>query len=353
MPTGIEAKAVEKPRDIRKINLRPQRDAPESTEFVSVSDSEQKVVLTTLVRETYYPLAEIVADVRQRMLLHDQRTGGDLAKTYPKKRVERLIRDALKRLKLKGTAVSQENRQLIMSAFGSLRQKTSRAGAEWAQEPDGIDKRSTEEMGPVRVRISGLTAHVGLFHDELSPRLGTPDDAAALKKALAIEVATHLRRVDNTFLLKSPVNVVATSHAPERLFVERLLHADNAKALKAWVKSPDVGFYTIEYGYQPGGNGRSRRGQFNPDFFLLREDRDEVVVVETKADDDTSEVNAGKLAYADVYFARLNELLKGKRTKRRYRFHLLSPQDYDDFFSGLRDGTLDGFVSTLQAALLD
>ncbi len=353
VPTGIEAKAVEKPRDIRKINLRPQRDAPESTEFVSVSDSEQKVVLTTLVRETYYPLAEIVADVRQRMLLHDQRTGGDLAKTYPKKRVERLIRDALKRLKLKGTAVSQENRQLIMSAFGSLRQKTSRAGAEWAQEPDGIDKRSTAGMGPVRVRISGLTAHVGLFHDELSPRLGTPDDAAALKKALAIEVATHLRRVDNTFLLKSPVNVVATSHAPERLFVERLLHADNAKALKAWVKSPDVGFYTIEYGYQPGGNGRSRRGQFNPDFFLLREDRDEVVVVETKADDDTSEVNAGKLAYANVYFARLNELLKGKRTKRRYRFHLLSPQDYDDFFSGLRDGTLDGFVSTLQAALLD
>jgi len=25
--------------------------------------------------------------------------------------------------------------------------------------------------------------------------------------------------------------------------------------------------------------------------------------------------------------------------------------DYDDFFAGLRDGKLDGFVSTLQAAL--
>jgi type III restriction enzyme len=353
VPTGIEAKLVEKPRDIRKINLRPQRDAPESTEFVSVSDSEQKVVLTTLVRETYYPLAEIVADVRQRMLLHDQLTGGDLAKTYPKKRVERLIRDALKRLKLKGTAVSQENRQLIMSAFGSLRQKTLRAGAEWAQEPDGVDKRPTAEMGPVRERISGLTAHVGLFHDELSPGLGTADDATALKKALAIEVPTHLRRVDNSFLFKSPVNVVATSHAPERLFVERLFQADNAGALKAWVKSPDVGFYTIEYGYHPGGNGRSRRGHFNPDFFLLREDRDEVVVVETKADDDTSDVNAGKLAYANLYFAKLNELLKPKRTKRRYRFHFLSPHDYDDFFSGLREDTLESFVSTLQAALLD
>jgi type III restriction enzyme len=351
VPTGIEAKDIEKPRDIKKLNLRPQRDAPESTEFVSVSDSEQKVVLTTLVRETYYPMADVVADVRKRMLIHDELTGGDLAKAYPKTRVESLVRDALKRLKLEGTAISQENRQLIMSAFGSLRQKTLRAGAEWAQEPDGLETKSTAKMGPVRERISGLTAHVGLFHDELSPKLGTPDDAAALKKALAIEIPTFIRYVDNSYLLKSPVNVVSTSHAPERLFVERLLQADNAAALKAWVKSPDVGFYIIEYGFQPGGNGRSKRGQFNPDFFLLREDADEVVVVETKADDDTSDINAGKLAFANAYFAKLNELLKSKRRKRRYQFHFLSPQDYDDFFAGLRDNSLNRFVSTLQAAL--
>lgn len=351
VPTGIEAKQVEKPRDIKKLNLRPQRDAPESTEFVSVSDAEQKVVLTTLVQETYYPMAEVVADVRQRMLLHDKLDKGDLAAVYPKKRVEVLIRDALKRLKLNGTAVSQENRQLIMSAFGSLRQKTMRAGAEWAQEPDGLKTKSTAAMTPVRERISGLTSHVGLFHDELSPKLGTPDDTAALKKAMAIEVPTFLHRVDNSYLLKSPVNVVLTSHTPERLFVERLLHPDNVAALKAWVKAPDVGFYTIEYGFQPGGNGRSRRGQFNPDFFLLREGADQVVVVETKADDDFSDSNVGKLAYANLYFAKLNELLKAKRSKRRYQFHFLSPVDYDDFFAGLRDGTLDSFVSTLQAGL--
>ncbi len=351
VPTGIEAKQVEKPRDIKKLNLSPQRDAPESTEFVSVSDSEQRVVLTTLVRETYYPMAEVVADVRARMLMHDKLTGGDLAKAYPKKRVEALIRDALKRLKLKGTAVSQENRQLIMSAFGSLRQKTMRAGAEWAQEPDGIETKSTAEMGPVRERISGLTSHVGLFYDQKSKSLGTPDDAAALKKALAIEVPTHAQRIDNSFLFKSPVNLVLTSHTPERPFVDRLFHAENAAALRAWVKAPDVGFYAIEYGYQPGGNGRSKRGQFNPDFFLLREHADEVIVVEVKADDDFTDINRGKLAYATAYFDKLNELLKRKRQKRRYQFHFLSPVDYDDFFDALRDGTLGAFVSTLQAAL--
>ena len=351
VPTGIQAKQVEKPREIKKLNLRPQRDAPESTEFSSVSDAQQKVVLTTLVRETYYPLAEVVADVRQRMLLHDTLTGGNLAKAYPKKRVEPLIRDALKRLNVKGTAVSQENRQLIMSAFGSLRQKTTRAGAEWAEEPAGFKVKSTSEMGPVRERISGLTAHVGLFHDELSPTLGTPDDAAALKKALAIEVPTRVHRVDNKFLMKSPVNLVLTAYTPERLFVDRLLRGDNAAVLKAWVKAPDVGFYGIEYGYQTGGNGRSKRGQFNPDFFLLYENSDEIVVVETKADDDFTDVNRGKLAYATAYFAKLNELLKAKRNKRRYQFHFVSPVDYDDFFACLRDGTLKGFISTLQAGL--
>ena len=55
------------------------------------------------------------------------------------------------------------------------------------------------------------------------------------------------------------------------------------------MKAPDVGFYGIEYGYQPGGNGRSKRGEFNPDFFLLLEKSDEVVVVETKMDDDVTD----------------------------------------------------------------
>ena len=129
--------------------------------------------------------------------------------------------------------------------------------------------KSTSEMGPVRERISGLTAHVGLFHDELSPKLGTPDDAAALKKALAIEVPTRVQRVDNKFLIKSPVNLVLTAHTPERLFVDRLLRGENAAVLKAWVQGAGRRLYGIEYGYQTGGNGRSKRGQFNPDFFLL------------------------------------------------------------------------------------
>jgi type III restriction enzyme len=190
----------------------------------------------------------------------------------------------------------------------------------------------------------------GLPDDELSPKLGTEDDDAALQKAQSIDGPT-LRRIENSFHFKSPVNVVLTSFNPEYQFVKRLFSAENAAALKAWVKTPDVGFYDIEYGYQPGGNGRSKRGRFNPDFFLLPQAADEVIVVEVKADNDITDQNAGKLAYALAHFAKVNELLQRQQHKRRYEFHFVSPSDYDDFFASLRDGKLKGFVSGLQAAL--
>lgn len=74
-------------------------------------------------------------------------------------------------------------------------------------------------------------------------------------------------------------------------------------------------------------------------------------MVETKADDDITDQNRGKLAYALAYFAKLNEMLEAKGYDRRYQFHFLSPKDYDDFFTGLRNGDLGSFTSSLQAAL--
>jgi len=351
VPTGIEAKEVDKPKEIKKLTLRPQGDAEESVEWASVTDSAKRLTTVTLVKSTYYPLSTVVAEVRQRMKTHDAVTGGDLMKQYPKARIERLIRDALKRLSIADTKISQENRQLIFSAFGSLRQKTTRAGAVVNFEPSGILSKSTSEMGAVRTAISALTATTAVFYDELSAGLGTADDKAALKKAESVEVPTHLTKVHNSYLLKSPVNLVVASHTPERLFVSRLLENKTASALKAWVKTPDVGFYTIEYGYQPGGNGRSKRGEFNPDFFLLLEKSDEVLVVETKMDDDVTDQNIGKLAAAKSHFQKLNVLLAAEKAKRRYRFYFLSPVDYDKFFAALRKGEHASFTSTLQGQL--
>jgi type III restriction enzyme len=285
------------------------------------------------------------------MKVHDHVTGGDLMKQYSKARIEQLIRDALKRLSIKDTKISQENRQLILSAFGSLRQRTTRAGAIVNFEPSGIIRRSTSEMGPTRTPIAAVTSTTMIAYDDRSAELGTPDDKAALKKILEIDVPTYVRPIENSFDLKSPVNLVVASYKPEREFVNQLLLSVNRKVIRAWVKAPDVGFYPIEYGYQPGGNGRTKRGDFNPDFFILLDSADEVVVVETKMDDDVSDQNIGKLAAAKSHFQKLNELLADDGSARRYSFHFLSPVDYDKFFAALRKGKHTTFTSTLQAQL--
>lgn len=352
VPTGIEAKGVDKPKEIQKLNLRPQADAEESVEWASVTDSGKRLTTVTLVKNTYYPLNAVVSEVRQRMKTHDEVTGGDLMKQYPKARIDTLIRNALKRLSIADAKISQENRQLILSAFGSLRQRTTRAGAIVNLNPTALETKSTAEMGPVRTSIAAVTSTTMIAYDELSAGLGTPDDKAALKKALEIDVATFLRPIENSFDLKSPVNLVIASYKPERDFVNQLLLSVNRKVIRAWVKAPDVGFYPIEYGYQPSGNGRSKRGDFNPDFFILLEKGDEVVVVETKMDDDVTDQNIGKLAAAEAYFQKVNELLADEGSKRRYSFHFLSPVDYDKFFAALRKETHVSFTSTLQAALM-
>ena len=350
LPTGIEAAAVEAPVDIEKINLKPQSDHDETTVFVSATDAAKVDKLTTRVVDRRYPVAEVVADVRRRMRDHDKATDGTLAATYPKKRVEELIVGALKRLKLEGE-VSQENRQLILSAFGSLRRRTTRAGAELTRQAVDLETVSTADIRVVTSRVSGLTSHLGVFHDSESPKLGTPEDAAALKKAEQISVPTWLRKVPNTYLFKSPVNVVLTSYRPEFQFVERLFEEGNAKALGRWIKSPDVGFYKIQFAFKKSPTSKRKVAEFNPDFFLVTAEADRILVVETKMDGDASPLNIGKRAAAIEHFKIVNEMLEKRGQDLRYRFHMLGPEDYDSFFGALREGKLDHYVSGLEGAL--
>jgi type III restriction enzyme len=353
VPTGIAAQEIKRPKEIRKLNLLPQSPAEEDTVFVSATDPSRTEVLTTQIVQRLSSVETVVADVRQRLIHHDQQTGGDLSKAYPKKRVEQLIASAYKRLGLPGDAVSEENRQRILSAFGSLRQKTVRPGAILQASPSGLEVVSTADMGPVRGRVSAVTSSLGVFYDELSLELGTTDDGAALKKAIEITSApTFVEHVSNSFDFKSPVNVVLTSHTPEREFVRRLLRPINSAFVDAWVKAPDIGFYSIEFAYQREGSGRSTRGSFNPDFFLRLAGRDEVIVVETKANDDDSPLNRGKLTYALEHFNLVNSLLEASGLTRRYSFHVVSPNDYDRFFSALGQNRLDTFTSSLQAMLM-
>jgi type III restriction enzyme len=352
VPTGTKAQKLQAPKDIKRLTLHAQGDREEQTVFGSVVDPSRTDVLTTMVREKRYPVEEVVREVRKRLLASDKQNGTGIAKTYTKKRVEKLIKDALTNLGVKNGELSQENRQIVLSTFGSVQQRTTRPGAVLASKAIGFEMCKTAEMRPVRARIAGLTSKTALFYDSKSDSLGKPDDAVALKKAQEMEqgdVPVHLHEIDNTYLFKSPVNIVLSDHTPEREFVRRLFRQASADALQSWVKAPDSGFYTIDYSYQ-GRSGGTKRSRFNPDFFLLLKDGN-VVVVETKANDDDSPQNIGKLRWAQSHFETVNKMLEEAGEDRRYSFHFLSPQDYGLFFQHLQGGTLDQFTSTLQAQL--
>ncbi len=179
--------------------------------------------------------------------------------------------------------------------------------------------------------------------------------------------------VVNASRLKNPQYIVLVSHTPEREFVFQLI--DHADYIDAWIKSPDKGFYSIDYEFWRGGKDRTRRG-FNPDFFIkihldnyllklitkgqnnhietLRNFQDEGIeylirVVEIKSDDDQDESTPAKAEYAKAHFKKVNQRLKtvniadiSKKyrpdARQHYMFDLLTPVLYDQWFSGLRKG---------------
>jgi type III restriction enzyme len=356
VPTGVTPQRLETNKRLERLNLSPQVDATEETHFVSATDVTKADVLTTRVVEKRYPTEQIVEEVRRRLLDHDRRpdVNGTLSRDFPKDRVRRMIVEALQRLGLDGAEVTQENRQKILNSFGGLRQRSVVPRAMWTVQPIGVELVSTATMRPVNERIGQLTGNVALLYDELSERLGSEEDAIALEKAIELSTTrsgVSIQEIFNLHDFKSPVNVVLADHAPERVFAQKLLNPKNSRALRSWVKAPDTGFYTIEYAFQEGGAGRSKRGSFNPDFFLWLAEQDLVVVVEVKGDGDESWRNKGKLNAARLHFRAVNELLEAAGQTRRYSFHFLSPKHYDRFFETVRDGSVATFVSGLQGQL--
>ena len=124
--------------------------------------------------------------------------------------------------------------------------------------------------------------------------------------------------------------------------------------LHAWLKSTATGFYEIDYAWRKGGH--PKRGKFSPDFFLNIAADGRIVVVEIKDDgecDAPASENIWKNAYAIEHFRRLNAALEDAGIPVQYAFHFLTPRDYGDFFSLLREGRVADFRSRLDVKLAE
>lgn len=179
----------------------------------------------------------------------------------------------------------------------------------------------------------------------------------------------------NPSVFKTPQSTILVTHAPEKEFVFRLL--EHSQYLDAWIKSPDKGFYSIDYEYWKGGKDRVRRG-FNPDFFIkinlddyiallkkkgtvkyldgLRDLQEKgiesiVRVVEIKSDEDDDEATPAKAEWATAHFEAVNHKLQDPlpgnfdrqyvgEIKQFYTFDLLKPDGYVSWFEGLKEGKI-------------
>lgn len=178
----------------------------------------------------------------------------------------------------------------------------------------------------------------------------------------------------NPSLFKTPQNLVIVSHDPERDFIINLIN--NTKYIDAWIKSRDMGFYSLDYEFWKGGKDKTRRS-FNPDFFIkidlssyikrLEEENSKhidklynlqdqgikeiICVVEIKSDDDHEEVTRAKEKAGQEHFSSLNERLANindfnlphefrSNTSQHYIFELLRPEFYNRWFANLKVGNL-------------
>ncbi len=318
-------------------------EVEKATTYVKAVSGEN-YVKKTLIEFNMYSVEEVAQDVFNRLLIFDQEAGTCYSEQFHRGKIEDIIRESLKRINDRSGNVSQMNRDKTLAAFGVIRRKGTKS-LRLEIEAEKLIVIKTKDIDKNSLGIGALRRDSTVFYDDYSIRLGETADRKLLEELEEDESLPRsaLIEVKNTYYFKTPLNVVLASYEPERKFVRGLIADQTAKAIDAWIKSLNIGFYSIEYSWRKGEH--PKQGSFNPDF-IIKADKD-IIVVEIKTDDDVSDENKAKLRYANDHFARLNSL----QEEQKYYFKFLSPNSYDLFFKSLREKTYSDFKSELEAKL--
>ncbi len=309
--------------------------------------TEDRRTKKTPIEYRMYSAEEVAQDILNRFKAPDLEEGTDYSKVLSFDKILATINNSLEKIGEREHLVSQENKQRVLQGFGVIRRKSSKS-LRHEVEAENLYSINTKDINKGSLGVGALKREHSIFFDDYSLKEGEEEDRKLLEELLEDE-SLHvysLQRVGNVFNFKTPVNVVFASYKPERDFIKRLVSEENAKFIDAWIKSPDIGFYSIysiEYSWRKGEH--PKHGSFNPDFFIKV--GNDILVIEIKQDGDISPENKAKLKYAREHFKRVNSL----QSEQQYYFKFLSPESYDLFFQRLREGKYQDFTSTLEADL--
>lgn len=278
---------------------------------------------------------------------------------------------ALRAVGMKGDVVSEKNRKQIDLYFNSFLPKGTKERV-FEKISGNLELIKTLEIPKNSVKIAGFdhddSAFTGLEYEQyLDPesndvlRFLKKEREEQLRVKNSNNVQKMLFRVDSTGYLKenleivtplvldderppyivneslfhTPQSTVLVTHTPEKVFVFELIKHE--KYIRSWIKSPDKGFYGIEFEYWKETKDR-KVSSFNPDFFLLidieqyiqalknsgqltgikklEELKNEgvgkkfiVYVIELKGDSDIDLLSENKNKAGTSHFAALNEKL--------------------------------------------
>ena len=283
---------------------------------------------------------------------NDPKDRTNYTKKFPIERCEQIVRESLKRRKIKSGRITEDNRQKFLQALGTLRRKKAKRVI-YKLNPKALitlntRERQAESCSTAELRRGYKTIFYGpeceatLMDEQVEffREVQDPDgDFRAGHEALT-----------NSHDFKTPLNLAIADATPERKFIRCLCERENAQAIDAWLKNTAQRFYWIEYAWKKGEH--PKRGDFSPDFFIKKDKT--IFVIEIKGDEeisDPSPENIKKYEYATEHFSRLNNWLKREGVSILYQFNFLTPKDYNKFFQQLRNNDLDGFSSDLDVAL--
>jgi len=214
----------------------------------------------------------------------------------PRDKIEAIIRKSMKTAGITGDVLIEDNAKAIFTAFSTLFRARSKTVINSIKSTEFIDVNTSEMRDETR-GISSFRSDSMLFYtDEYKKEMPT-DEQKAIIEAF-VEDDSFPRRAyteinHNDF--KTPLNTVIATAEPEYQFLKKyLLKNENAQKIQAWVKSRDMGFYSIEYSYKQ--HSHTKVGTFNPDFIIkLAKEYDTYLFIEIKDNgDNTSTISNDK-----------------------------------------------------------
>ena len=313
--------------------------------------------------------------------------------------IKEIIVKSMKNAGFRDNQLSKNNRKQINLYFNQFLPRGSKKPKRVNIDGKLLEVK-TQGMDASSIRTGELDRYVSIFISEdyqqeleeenrfvikyLEKRFKeSPHDQMTLDYFMPREKSDYFRQLIkdkplfavNTSLFKTPQNLVIVSHEPEKEFVFNLIKY--AKYLDLWIKSRDMGFYSLDYEFFKKGKDRTRRS-FNPDFFVkinienylkrLISDNPEAILddlqqlqnegieniiraVEIKSDEDKEEVTRAKEKWGKDHFKRVNKKLSSANPSdfpdefkndidTIYYFELLRPMDYNLWFSNLQKGVI-------------